>query len=145
MGQTISGDSKVDRDVLYLLKEAQHKWGYISVEQTSEIAKELEITVGHIYGLATFYGFLSTRPAGRNIIRICRSVPCYLKEADSVAETIKDTLGMKSGDTTKDGRFSLHGVNCLGACDHAPAMMVNNQVYVDLTPSRIVDILGKYK
>ncbi len=145
MGQTISGNSKANRDVLCLLKEVQHKWGYISAEQTLEIAEELELPVGHIYGLATFYGFLSTRPAGINIIRICRSVPCYLKGVDSVVKTISDTLGIKPGDTTKDGKFSLHWVNCLGACDHAPAMMVNDQVYVDLTPSRVVDILGKYK
>jgi NADH-quinone oxidoreductase E subunit len=145
MEQTISANSQTNRDVLSLLKEAQHKRGYISAEQMWEIAQGLEVPVGHIYGVATFYGFLSTHPAGRNIIRICRSVPCYLKESDSVAKTIKDTLGIKPGDTTEDGKFSLEWVNCLGACDHAPAMMVNDQVYGDLTPSSIADILGKYK
>ena len=134
MKRTISGNSKADGDVLSLLKEAQHKGGYLSAEQASEIARELEIPVGHIYGLATFYGFLSTRPMGRNIIRICRSVPCYLKGVDTVVKTIEDTLGIKPGEITSDGRFSLHWVNCLGVCDHAPAMMVNDQVHVDLTP-----------
>ncbi len=111
----------------------------------SEIAQGLEIPIGHIYGVATFYGFLSTHPVGRNIIRICRSVPCYLKESDSVAKIINDTLGIKPGDITEDGKFSLEWVNCLGACDHAPAMMVNDQVYGDLTPGSVVDILGKYQ
>ena len=134
-----------NRDVLALLKEAQEKPGYLAAEKLQQIARDCRIPVGHLYGVATFYGFLDTRPVGRNVIRICQSVPCYLKEVDAVAKAIEDELGIKPGEITGDGRFSLHRVNCLGACDHAPAMMVNGRVHVDLTPSSVIDILGEYR
>jgi len=110
-----------------------------------EIAEELGIPPGHVYGVSTFYGFLSTRRVGKNIIWICRSVPCYLKGVDSIASTIEDVLGIKPGETTTDARFSLRWANCLGVCDRAPAMMVNGKVYADLTPQSVVQILDKYK
>ena len=141
-GRAESGEN---RDVLSLLKEAQRKSGYISQEQISEIAGECQIPVGHLYGLATFYTFLSTIPLGRNVISICRSVPCYLQGGDMVAKTIEETLGIKPGETSQDRRFSLRWVNCLGVCDKAPAMMVNDQVYLDLTPKRVIQILDRHK
>lgn len=132
-------------DLLFLLKEGQRGRGYLSAEVMLDIAQKLGVPVGHVYGVSTFYTFLSPRPLGRNVIRICRSVPCYLRGSDMIAQTISEALGIGAGETTGDGSFSLLWANCIGACDQAPAMMVNGEVYMDLTPKRIHEILGRYK
>ena len=139
----IGGKSK--EELLELLKEVQNRFGYLSPEFLVEIAKSLGLPVGEVYGVATFYSFLSTKPQGRNIIRICKSVPCFLKGSDVIIESIGKELGIKPGETTPDGRFSFELTNCIGACDKAPAMMINHDVHSDLTPGEIAQILEEYK
>jgi len=124
-----------------LLKEAQHRYGYISEELVVELAKSLDIPIGEVYGVGSFYSFLSTKPLGKNVIRICKSLPCYLKNYQTILETVESELGIQLGETTKDGKFSLELTNCIGACDQAPAMMINDKLYVDLTPKKITNIL----
>jgi len=126
-----------------LLEEAQGRYGYLPEELVNELAESLDMPVGEVYGVASFYSFLSTRPLGRNVIRICKSVPCHLKNSQSILETVEEELGIKPGETTEDGKFSLQLTNCIGACDQAPAMMVNHELYVDLTPSKIKEILKR--
>ncbi len=132
-------------ELLELLKEVQNRFGYLSGESVAEISKSLGLSISEVYGVATFYSFLSTKPQGRNIIRICQSVPCFLKDCQTVIETVKKEIGIRLGETTSDGRFSFELTNCIGACDQAPAMMVNNDVYGDLTPEKISHILEEYK
>ncbi len=141
--QGIEVKHKGGRNLLLLLKEAQRRYGYLPEELVVEVAKSLDIPVGEVYGLASFYSFLSTRPLGKNIIRICNSVPCYLKDCQATLETVTRELGIKPGETTKDGKFSLQLTNCIGACDQAPAMMINDKRYVDLTPRKIIEILKR--
>ena len=141
----ISIEGKGKEELIQLLKEAQNRHGYLSGESLVEIAQSLALPVSEVYGVATFYSFLSTRPQGRNIIRICKSVPCFLQNSDTIIDGIKKELGIKPGETTPDGRFSFELTNCIGACDKAPAMMINNDVYGDLTPERISKILQEYK
>jgi len=109
----------------------------------NELAESLDIPVSEVYGVASFYSFLSTKPLGKNVIRICNSVPCYLKNSQSILATVEEELGIKPGETTEDGKFSLQLTNCIGACDQAPAMMINHKLYVDLTPMKIRDILKR--
>ncbi len=137
-------EGKTSEDLLVLLKEAQSKEGYISEETMAELAETLNMSRSDVYGVATFYSFLSTKPQGRNIIRICKSLPCHLKNYESVAESIGQKLGIKPGQTTSDGRFSFELANCIGACDKAPAMLVNDDVHGDLTPGKISQILEGY-
>ena len=132
-------------DLLVLLKEAQEKSGYLSAEVLEELAKSLNIPANDVYGVASFYSFLSTRPLGRNVIRICKSLPCYLKHCQTVIESVEKEIGIKPGKTTPDGRFSFQLTNCIGLCDKAPAMMINYDAHVDLTPSKISKILKNYK
>ena len=141
----ISIERKGKEELLELLKEAQDRWGYLSGELLVEIAKSLDAPVSEVYGVASFYSFLSTKPQGRNVIRICKSVPCFLKNSDIIIESVKKELGIKPGETTPDGRFSFELTNCIGACDKAPAMMLNHDVYGDLTPERISQILREYE
>ena len=131
-------------ELLVLLKEAQGKAGYLSEAVITGLAEELNIPVHDIYGVASFYSFLGTKPLGRNVIRVCKSLPCYLKNNQAVIESVEKELGIKPGETTPDGRFSFEFTNCIGLCDRAPAMLINNDVHVDLTPSKIAQILQEY-
>ena len=131
--------------LLSSLEEAQRRYGHLPEEVMIELAQSLDIPVGDVYGVASFYSFLSTKPLGENVIRICQSVPCYLKNNQQILETVEGELGIKPGETTKDGKFTLQLTNCIGACDQAPAMMIGDTLYVDLTPKKIVEILDGYK
>ena len=145
MSKGISTRDKTPGDLLVLLQEAQSKYGYLSEELVTELAESLNLPVNDIYGVASFYFFLSTRPLGRNVIRICKSLPCYLKSCQTIIEAVAKEIGIKPGETTPDGRFSFQLTNCVGLCDKAPAMMVNDDAHVDLTPSKISQILKNYK
>ena len=144
-GKTALIEGKDRKDLLVLLEEAQSKYGCVSGEFITEVAQALAIPVSEVYGVATFYSFLSTRPQGRNIIRICKSLPCYLKNSQMVIESVAAELGIKPGETTPDGAFSFELTNCIGACDRAPAMLINSDVHVELTPVKISKILKSYK
>jgi NADH:ubiquinone oxidoreductase subunit E len=111
----------------------------------AETARSLGIPTGEIYGITTFYSFLSTRPLGKNVIRICKSIPCYLKNAEMIVNTVSSEIGITPGQTTRDGKFSFQLTNCIGACDMAPAMLVNHEVHGHLTPSKIAEILKACK
>ena len=148
MGKTkkeISTRGKSKGDLLVLLAEAQNKFGYLSEELMVQLAKSLDISVSDVYGVATFYSFLSTKPLGRNVIRVCQSLPCFYNDSQMIIRTVEQEIGIKLGETTPDGRFSFELTNCIGACDNAPAMMINSDVHVDLTTEKISQILKAYK
>jgi len=131
--------------LLMRLKKAQENSGYVSQNFMAKTAKSLNLSFSDIYGVATFYSFLSTQPLGRNVIRVCRGVPCYLKGSQMVIKGVEKTVGIKPGETTPDRRFSFELANCIGACDRAPAMLVNHDVHGDLTPRKISKILRSYR
>lgn len=143
--QLPSNQSEDRPNLLLLLKDAQRRFGYLSDQQMRELAESLGITVSETYGIATFYSFLSTRPQGRNVIRACKNLPCYLKDSHLIINSIEDTIGIKAGETTPDGRFSFELTNCIGACDSAPAILVNNDLHTGLTPQKIFQILKEYE
>lgn len=131
--------------LLDLLIEVQRREGRVSEEAMSTLASTLKMPLSEVYGVATFYAFVSVRPQGRNVIRICKSLPCYMENAPMIVESIKKEIGIKPGETTVDERFSLELTNCIGACDRAPAMLVNDDVHGRLTPEKIPVILRSYK
>ncbi|MFC1931384.1 NADH-quinone oxidoreductase subunit NuoE [Chloroflexota bacterium] len=143
--QVISTRHRGQEELVVRLKEAQSKLGYVSEEIMAELAESLDIPLNYVYGVASFYSFISTKPMGRNVIRICKSLPCYLKHCQDIVESVEKELGIKSGKTTADGRFSFRLTNCIGLCDQAPAMMINDDAHVDLTPEKISKILRNYK
>ncbi|UCB42320.1 MAG: NAD(P)H-dependent oxidoreductase subunit E [Dehalococcoidales bacterium] len=141
----ISTQSKDQNNLLVLLEEAQSKFGCLSQEIMSELAKSVGVSISEVYGAATFYAFLSTKPQGRNVIRICKSLPCFLKNSELIIESVGREIGIQPGETTPDGKFTFQLTNCIGACDKAPAMMINNEVYGDLTSKKIMAILKACK
>ncbi len=139
--QKTSFQNEDHQNLLVLLKKAQEDFGYVTEEAIADIARSLDVSVSDVYGVTTFYSFLSKKPLGKYVIRICQSLPCYLKDSPMIIKCIMDELGIKPGETTPDGKFSLQLTNCIGACDKAPAMLINDEVYGDLTPARISQIL----
>ena len=131
-------------ELLNGIKEEQAKKGYVSEEAMGSLAKSCGLSVGEVYGVTTFYSFLSTKPQGRHMVRICKSVPCYLQNGESLAASIGKELGIGPGETSIDGRFTFEETNCIGACDQAPAMLVDDVVYGDLTPLKIKEILKTF-
>jgi len=134
------------RDLLLgMIQGEQEERGYISEEAMVQMAQGMGISVGDVYGVSTFYSFFSTEPLGRNVIRICKSVPCWLRDAPMIMESVRKVVGIGPGETTLDRRFSFQLTNCIGACDMAPAMLINDEVYGDLTPGKIAEILRSFE
>ena len=137
--------NKAPQSLLEALKEGQTRFGYLPQDFMMELANSLHIPLNDVYGVASFYSFIATKPLGRNVIRICRSLPCYLKDCQVIIEIVERELGIRPGQTTSEGRFSFQLTNCIGLCDKAPAMLINNDPHVDLTPGKISQILRNYK
>ena len=142
--EEISIGERGKEELLEVLQEEQNRYGSLSAKRLVDIAESLDTPVSEVYGVATFYSFLSTKPQGKYVIRICKSVPCFLKNSEMIVESIKKQLNIRPGETTADGRFSFELTNCIGACDKAPAMMINHDVHGDLTPEKISQILEEY-
>ncbi len=132
-------------NLLPLLKKAQEKSRYVSQKFMAKTADSLNLSMSEVYGVSTFYSFLTTKPLGRNVIRVCKSVPCYLQGSQMILQSIEDEIGIKPGEVTRDKKFSLELANCIGACDRAPAMLVNHDVHGNLTPRKISRILKQYR
>ena len=130
------------RDALLgMIKQQQESQGYVSREAMEYLAESLTLPLGEVYGVATFYSFLSTKPQGRHVIRVCKSMPCRLQDSGRVIDWISQELGLEPGETTPDGRFTLELTNCIGACDQAPAMLIDDVVYGGLDPQKVAQIL----
>jgi NADH-quinone oxidoreductase subunit E len=126
------------------LKIVQKYRGWISDEAVEDIAGELQMSAEEIESVATFYTRIYRKPVGRNVILICNSVSCMIMGYESIYSYISGKLKISFGETTSDGRFTLLPVTCLGDCDNAPALMINDDLYNRLTPEIINGILDKY-
>lgn len=127
-----------------VLQKAQDIYGYLPIEVQTIIAEELNIALSEVYGVATFYSQFSLNPKGEHRISICLGTACYVKGADKILEGLEQKLGIKVGECTPDGVFSLDSCRCVGACGLAPVMMVDDDVYGRMTVDQIDGILAKY-
>ena len=127
------------------LKIVQHSRGWISDESVKDIARFLNMSNEDVDGVATFYSRIYRKPVGRNIILLCDGVSCMIMGYESIYDFISKKLDITFGQTTKDNRYTLLPISCLGDCDHAPAMMINNDHYNKLTLERVEEILENYK
>jgi NADH-quinone oxidoreductase subunit E len=127
------------------LKIVQSHRGWISDEAISDIAGELNMSPDEVDSIATFYTRIYRRPTGRNVILVCDSVSCMVMGYESIYRRISEKFSISFGETTTDGRFTLLPITCLGDCDHAPALMINEDLYHDLSLNKLDEILDKYK
>ena len=130
-------------NLLQILHDIQNQslQNYISEENVKTLSEKMKIPVSDIKGTASFYTMYSFVPRGKYLIRVCESPPCYLLGAQTIFKAIETKLGIKEGETTKDGLFTLEGTSCLGICGVAPAMMINDEAYGNLNEMKINEIL----
>jgi len=142
--EIIVGYESEKTPLISILHRVQDKLGYLSEEVLKLVAKYLDLPLSKVYGVASFYTLLDTEEKGENIVRVCESAPCHVKGSMNVLAELKSELGIDIGETTKDNKFSLELTSCLGVCGVAPAIMVNDQVYGNLTAKKLEEILEKY-
>lgn len=130
--------------LLAALYIAQEQRGYLTQEGIERVAARLGLTPGQVFSTASFYTLFRTKPVGHYVIQVCSGVSCYLVDgAEKVSDYIGAKLGIRPGETTADGRFTLETVQCLASCGTAPALRVNDQLYENLTPAGIDAILDR--
>lgn len=117
----------------------------LSKEDLKAVAEQMGLPESRVYSVATFYSLLNTEPKGKHIIQICRDVPCYINGSFSVKEELEKALQIDMGETTKDGVFSLEYTSCLGYCELAPVIRIDQKIYGNLTSEKLVDIIAKYR
>ena len=127
------------------LKESQDICGYLPRQVQRRIAEGLNLSPSQIYGVVSFYAFFTTVPRGKHIIRVCLGTACYVKGSKQIVEKLEQGLGLKVGGITKDRKFSLEAVRCLGCCSLAPAMVVDNDTHALVEPSEAMRIVRTYE
>lgn len=127
-----------------ILQAIVQKHNYLTDEAMVEVAKELDISAAEVYGTASFYTFLNTQEKGKYIIRVCKTITCSMKGKSDIIQTLEEMLKIKVGETTPDRQFSLIETNCIGWCHKAPAILINELPYTELTPKKVSEIIKDY-
>ena len=128
-----------------VLQEAQEIYGYLPIEVQRMIALKMGVSMEEVYGVSTFYSQFVLNPKGEVAIAVCMGTACYVKGSGEILDKINQILGLPTGSTTPDGKYSLEATRCIGACGLAPVLTINNEVYGRLVPSDMEGILAKYK
>ncbi len=132
-------------ELVNVLHETQHEFGYLPAEVQDVIAHNLNIPVAQVYGVVTFYTFFTMVPKGEHPISICTGTACYVRGAEKVLEEFKKELNIKVGETTPDGKFSINCLRCVGACGLSPVVLVGERVFGRVSPDGVKAILDEYR
>lgn len=127
-----------------ILQGVVERNNFISDLDMTEIAKELDLSAAQVFGTATFYSFLDTVPRGKFVIRVCKTITCDMHGKKMIIQALENLLKIKVGETTQDKKFTLLETNCLGWCHKGPSMLINHQVYSELTAEKIHEIVAEY-
>ena len=130
---------------LAMLQDMQRHFNYIPREGMEALAEYLDCPLSSLYAMATFYKALSLKPKGRHIIKLCDGTACHIRGAVNLVGGVERLLGIRAGETSADGQFSLELVNCLGSCALAPVMVVDDTYYGKVTMERLPEILAQYR
>ncbi len=131
-------------ELIPILTYINREIGYLPDQAMEELSKRIRVPRSQLYSVASFYEMLSTKPVGRHVIRFCESAPCHVVGGREVYQTLLETLEIEPGNTTRDGMWTFLTVSCLGVCGVGPVMMIDDDVYGNLTPQQIPQILKKY-
>ena len=131
--------------LMMILSDIQKEYGYIPLEVQELVSKRTGVSVAEIYGVVTFYYFFSLQPKGKYVIGVCLGTACYVKGAQQVLDKFAEIIGIKPGETSADGLFTLDALRCIGACGIAPAVTINGKVYPKLTVDAVPKIIAEYK
>jgi NADH:ubiquinone oxidoreductase subunit E len=127
-----------------VLQQAQDVCGYLPHIVQRYIARGLRMSPSVVFGVATFYSFFTLVPRGKHIIRVCLGTACYVKRSEEILDKIKDELDLEVGEITRDKKYSLEAVRCLGACGLAPVVVIGQDTYGDVAATKVMDIIKKY-
>jgi len=142
----IIGKYEADQSSLIaVLQDIQEHLGYLPKDTLSQVSKELNVPLSRVLSLATFYSAFSLQPKGKHPIHVCMGTACHVRGAQPVLEAFERELGIKEGDTTKDLKFSLDTVRCVGCCGLAPVVMMGEDVHGKISQSKVSRVLKKYK
>ena len=128
--------------LIEVLHKAQGIFGYLPGEVQDFISKKLMISLGHVYGVISFYSFFTTEPRGKFAINFCMGTACFVRGAEKVIARFEELLDIKLGEVTQDGKFSLGHLRCVGACSLAPVVLVNDKTYGNVTPDMATEIIA---
>ena len=131
--------------LMMILSDIQKEYGYIPLAVQELVSARTNIPVAEIYGVVTFYSFFSLTPKGKYVIGVCLGTACYVKGAQQILDKFADIIGIKPGETSADGLFTLDALRCIGACGIAPAVTINGKVYPKLTVDAVPKIVDEYK
>ncbi len=131
--------------LMMILSDVQREYGYIPLEVQELVSEKTGIPVAEIYGVVTFYSFFSLKPKGKYVIGCCLGTACYVKGAQQVIDKFSEILGIKAGETTADGLFTIDALRCIGACGIAPAVSINGKVYPKVSVNAVAGIINEYK
>ena len=135
---------RVRESLMPILQEIVQRHNYLTDEAMVEVAKELDISAAEVYGTASFYTFLDTQVKGKYVIRVCKTITCSMKGKSDIIQTLEDILKIRVGETTADRQFSLIETNCIGWCHKAPAILINELPYTELTSEKVTEIIKDY-
>jgi len=124
---------------------AQEQFGYLTHEVMELVAERIGLPAGEVLSTATFYTMYKKRPTGKYHIQVCGNVSCFLKGSDRLLSVLEKALGIRDGETTEDGLFTVTTVQCLAACGTAPALQVNDTYYEEMTPEKVVDLVKRLR
>lgn len=142
--EAFQGKERAESQLIAVLQKVQTHFGYLPKECMDEVSWRMQIPAARVTGVATFYHFFSFVPKGRHRITVCMGTACFVKGSGKVLDRLKDLLGVKEGQTTKDALFSLECARCLGACALAPVVVVDEKVYGNVKPEDVQAILSEY-
>lgn len=131
--------------LMMILSDIQNEYGYIPLEVQEIVSQETGIPVSEIYGVITFYSFFSLEPKGKYVVGVCLGTACYVKGAQQIIDRFSEILGVKPGQTTEDGLFTIDALRCIGACGIAPAVSINGKVYPKMTIDKVAEIIDDYR
>ncbi len=129
--------------LMMILSDIQREYGYIPLEVQQFVSERTGISVAEIYGVVTFYSFFSLTPKGKYVIGCCLGTACYVNGAQQVIDKFSEELGIKPGETTEDGMYTLDALRCLGACGIAPAVTINGKVYPKMSAGKVRGVLDQ--
>jgi len=135
---------KTRNSLLPILQGVVKEEYFLSDEAMIAIAKALNLSSADVFGTASFYTFLDTEPRGKNIIRVCKTITCKMKGKQQIIEKLEEHLKIKEGGTTRNNKFTMLAANCLGWCHKGPVMLVNDDVYPEIDPDHVIEIIEKY-
>ena len=131
--------------LMMILSDIQKEYGYIPLEVQEIVSERTGLSVAEIYGVVTFYSFFSLTPKGKYVIGCCLGTACYVKGAQQIIDKFSEILGIKPGETTADGLFTIDALRCIGACGIAPAVTINGKVYPKMSVDAVAGVVEEYR